>query len=183
MLLPITLNSFIGSKKDNNALLQWSTSSEINSKQFELEKSFDGNTFKKIATVAAAGNSSTTKNYQYIDNALLLENNYYRLKSVDLDNRSSISNTVLIKNSAVTQGIVIEGNPFTNNISLRFFKKPGANGILKLQDAAGRLVATQKIVPGDQQLIFVLPAQLVKAVYYLKAEIDGKTYIATTIKR
>lgn len=183
LVLPITLKEFTGVRKDNNALLQWSTSSEINSKHFDLEKSFDGNVFKKIATIAAAGNSNTTKSYQYIDKSLLLENNYYRLRSVDLDNRFTVSNTVLIKNNVVAQGIVVESNPFIDNIRIRFLKKPENNGTLTLLDAKGKVVATQKILQGNQQLVFILPVTLAKAIYYVKAEMDGKRYTATIFKK
>ena len=182
-VLPVVLESFTGKLQDKSALLNWTTSSEINAKHFELEKSFDGNVFKKIATIAAIGNSSIIKNYQYIDNGLLLENNYYRLKSVDFDNKSSLSNTVIIKSAANEQGIVVDGNPFSENISLHFVKKTVTVGSLNLLDASGRLVSSQKIGEGIQQLKFVLPTTLPKAVYYLHAEIDGKKYQITTIKK
>ena len=182
-VLPITLNEFTGVKQDKTVLLRWSTESELNSKHFELEKSYDGNTFRKISTITAAGNSSNTKNYQYIDKELLLENNYYRLKSVDLDGKFTVSNTVLIKNNVLQQTIVINGNPFTTNISLTLSKKPVTNGNLKLLDQSGRLVATQLTYKGAQQILFNLPATLASASYYLRAEIDGIVYSYTLLKK
>ena len=182
-VLPVTLNEFTGVKQDKTVLLRWSTGSELNSKHFELEKSYDGNTFRKISTVQAAGNSSITKSYQYIDKELLLENNYYRLKSVDLDGKFTVSNTVLIKNNVLQQTIVINGNPFTTNISLTLSKKPVTNGNLKLLDQSGRLVATQLTYKGAQQILFNLPATLASASYYLRAEIDGIVYSYTLLKK
>ncbi len=181
--LPITLNEFTGVKQDNTVLLKWSTGSELNSKHFELEKSHDGNTFRKIATITAVGNSSSTKNYQYIDKQLLLENNFYRLKSVDLDGQFTVSNTVIIKSNPRQQTIVINGNPFSSNISLTLSKKPVTNSSLKLYDQSGRLIATQITPKGEQQILFSLPATLHRASYYLKAEIDGKMYSSTVLKK
>ncbi|MFN0082481.1 MAG: T9SS type A sorting domain-containing protein [Ferruginibacter sp.] len=182
-ILPITLNEFTGTKQDKTVLIKWSTGSELNSKHFELEKSYDGNTFRKITTIAAAGNSSSTKNYQFIDKELLLENNYYRLKSIDLDGKFTTSSTVLIKNNEQHQMIVINGNPFSTNISLTLLKKPATNGVLTLIDNAGRIVARQTLPKGSQQILFTLPVTLAKGSYYLKAEVDGNIYTSTVLKK
>ena len=142
----------------------------------------DGISFRKIATVAAAGNSSTIMKYQYIDKGLS-ENNYYRLKSVDQDGKAAFSKTVLIKDITIAQGVVIEGNPFVSNISLRLFKKAAAAGVLKLLDPTGRVVGSQQTAQGAQQLVFVLPTTLARGTYYLRAEIDGRTYTSTIMKK
>lgn len=181
-VVPVTLTEFTGIKQGNTGLLQWTTTSEINLRNFEIEKSFDGTSFRKIATVAAGGSSSATLNYQYIDKGLS-ESNYYRLRSVDQDGKATLSKTVLIKDNAVAQGVVIEGNPFTANISLRLFKKAAAPGVLRLVDPAGRVVGSQQTLKGAQQLVFVLPSNLSAGTYYLRAEIDGKTYTSLMIKK
>ncbi len=182
-VLPITLTDFTGIKKGNNALLEWTTSTETNSKHFELEKSFDGNDFKKIATIAAASNSTTLKSYQYTDESLLLENNYYRLRSVDLDGKTSLSKTVLIKNNAPAQFIVINGNPFTTNISLRLGQKTNSNGVLTLLDFNGRSIASKLLPKSSQSIIFELPATLANGMYFLRVAVDGKNYTATVQKK
>jgi hypothetical protein len=91
--LPVTWLYFTGNKKnDKDALLKWATGSEINTKNFVLERSFNGNTFTATGMVNAAGNSSITTNYSFTDsNALKLPTNvlYYRLKQVDRDGRAS----------------------------------------------------------------------------------------------
>ena len=46
--LPITLLSFTGNLKGNNVLLEWSTSSETNSKEFQVEKSNDGISYRRL---------------------------------------------------------------------------------------------------------------------------------------
>ena len=182
-VLPVSLNEFTGVKQNNSVLLAWSTGSELNSKHFELQKSYDGNFFKTLTIVSAAGNSSTTKRYSYIDREYLLENNFYRLKSVDLDGKSSLSNTVLIKNIVAKQSIMIDGNPFTANLYLRLQRRATKNGILKLFDPAGRIVATQYTFKDVQQVQFTLPANLAKGQYFLKAEIDGEIYSSMVQKK
>ncbi|MEP7255601.1 MAG: T9SS type A sorting domain-containing protein [Ferruginibacter sp.] len=175
--LPITLTEFKGTLQDKNVLLQWSTSTELNSKHFELEKSFDGTNFRKIATVPAAGYSNTTKQYSYVDREPLTEKNYYRLRSVDIDGNFKLSNIVLIKSPGIPQDILVIGNPFKNNIQLRFVKSPETGGELRLTDMAGRLMAAQRFNQGEQQLQFIIPAgKLSKGAYMLQAIINGNRF-------
>ncbi|HPN19842.1 MAG TPA: T9SS type A sorting domain-containing protein, partial [Chitinophagales bacterium] len=61
------------------------TVSELNSKEFQIERSKDGITYQMLGTVTAAGNSNSLKYYTYSDNDILSGKSYYRLKIVDLD--------------------------------------------------------------------------------------------------
>ncbi len=182
-VVPITLTEFKGSLQNNHALLQWTTSMEINSKHFELEKSFDGSSYRKIATIPAAHISSTAKQYSFTDQEKLFENNYYRLRSVDMDEKNNLSNTVLIKPQGIEQEMIVLYNPFKNNISIRFVKATEAPGILRLTDISGRLVAIQKIASGSQQIEFILPAGIQsRGGYQLQAIINGKKFNNRVLK-
>lgn len=181
--LPVQLTEFKGTLQNNKtALLQWTTSTEYNSKQFELEKSFDGTSYRKIATIAAAGNSTSPRQYSFTDREPLTEKNYYRLKSVDIDNVSKLSNIVLLKLTAVTQDMQVLGNPFKNNtLVVRFVKSPEEKGELRLNDMSGRLVARRTIGPGEQLIAFNISATAA-GTYILQAVINGKTYTAKVLK-
>ena len=182
-IVPVTLTEFKGTLQNKQVLLQWSTSTEANSKHFELEKSWDGSSYKKIATIAAAGFSNTVKKYSFTDIEKLLEKNFYRLRSVDIDEKNKLSDIVLIKPPGIQQEMIVLGNPFKNNILIRFIKAPETAGNLRLTDMAGRLMATQKIAIGEQQVQFILPAgKLSKGVYQLQAEINGNKFIKQVIK-
>ena len=183
-VVPVTLTEFKGTLQNKDILLEWITSTEVNSKQFELEKSFDGIGYRRIGTIPAAGFSNTVKKYSFTDMEKLSEKNYYRLRSVDLDNKNKLSNVVLIKPPNLQQEMIVLGNPFTNNINLRFVKAPETTGELRLTDMAGRLIAVQKISIGEQQVQFILPAgKLGIGVYQLQAEINGRKYIKQVIKQ
>ncbi len=176
-IVPITLTEFKGTLRDKTVLLQWSTSTEVNSKQFELERSFDGVSYRKIATIAAAGNSNTPKQYSYIDREPLTEKNYYRLRSVDIDGKYKLSNIVLIKPPGMQQDMLVLGNPFKNNIQVRFVRSPETGGELRLTDMAGRLMAARNFNQGEQQVQFIIPAgKLSKGNYILQAVINGNKY-------
>jgi|CXWL01.1.fsa_nt_gi hypothetical protein len=182
--LPVQLTEFKGTLQNNKtALLQWTTSAEYNSKNFELEKSFDGTNYRKIATIAAAGNSTSPREYSYADREPLTGKNYYRLKSVDIDNGSKLSNIVLVKLPDAKQDILVLGNPFTNNLLVRFILSPDNKGELRLIDMAGRLVARQSFGQGEQLITFKLPPdKLSKAVYLLEAFIGNHKFVTRVLK-
>jgi len=63
---------------------------------FEIERSTDGVHFEMIASVKAVGNSNTTQNYSAKDQNPVNGINFYRLKQVDLDGKSSYSQIVTV---------------------------------------------------------------------------------------
>ena len=84
-VLPITQLDFTGKYRDKAIVLNWSTLMELNTRKFIVEKSNDAVTFRPLADIPAFGSSQVTRNYDYIDNAVLNNINYYRLKIIDVD--------------------------------------------------------------------------------------------------
>lgn len=113
---PINLLSFNAIKQSNNTvLLNWQTTSEINSKNFEVQFSKDGLNWTMIGTVLAAGTSSTQKNYSLVHNNPVHGSNYYRLKQNDLDANFTYSPTrIVLFSSAI--GIKILPNPVNDKL-------------------------------------------------------------------
>jgi hypothetical protein len=149
--LPVNLVSFSGAKKDGFNLLQWSTASEQNSKNFEIQRSEDGNYFNAIGTVNAAGNSDRVLNYQYDDRSLAASPvYYYRLKMVDLDGSAKYSSIISIKNSASRLATVYP-NPAIDQITINVGDKSLLNTDAVLTDLNGkvlqRILITQTSTP------------------------------------
>lgn len=95
MTLPITLKSFTAKPVDKNILLTWQTLSEKNNKNFEVQRSFDGKSYKSIRTVEAAENSDTEKNYEFTDQNPYPGTNYYKLIQYDFDGKTTFTETVV----------------------------------------------------------------------------------------
>lgn len=53
---------------DSLILLNWTTNLEVQTNQFIIERSIDGNTFTKIDSIKAIGNCLTRISYSFIDN-------------------------------------------------------------------------------------------------------------------
>lgn len=176
-LLPVTLTEFKGIQQNKAVLLQWRTSSELNSKHFELQKSYNGTAYRTIATINAAGNSNSRLDYSYLDKEPLTETNHYRLRSVDLDGNNKLSNVVLIRIAGLQQEMMVLNNPFRDQITIRFAKAPQTKVDIRLLDMSGRLVARQQSAPGEQQVLLNTgSAKTSRAVYQLVALVDGKQY-------
>ncbi|MHA4737072.1 T9SS type A sorting domain-containing protein [Dyadobacter sp. MSC1_007] len=90
--LPVTLAAFSAVKESNTAFLQWKTTSETSSSEFEIQHSIDGKQWQSIGSLAAAGESSTDKNYQFVHAGPVDgRNNLYRLKMIDIDGTFALS--------------------------------------------------------------------------------------------
>lgn len=85
--IPVELLSFTGYNNGDENILQWTTTREMNNKEFILMHSVDNIAFEEIATVptaAANGISNVPLNYSSKDKDFA-EKTYYRLKQVDID--------------------------------------------------------------------------------------------------
>ena len=69
--LPVSLLSFTASKQTESVLLNWTTTIEINTHHFVVERSVDGIHFNAIGTLAAVGSSTSKHNYQLNDASAL----------------------------------------------------------------------------------------------------------------
>lgn len=90
--LPVTLATFSARKEGNTAFLQWKTTSETSSSEFEIQHSLDGKRWRRVGSVAAAGESNSDKTYQFVHTEPVNgQNNLYRLKMIDIDGTFALS--------------------------------------------------------------------------------------------
>ena len=144
--LPVKLLNFTASTNDNrNISIEWSSSSEINSDRYELEKSLDGNLFAKIKTIKINESSFTQKNYSLLDmNAFSLSDNiYYRLKMIDKDGSTEISNIVEISKRGNQQSTILASpNPTNGLLKLSIVSNQNQVSKIDLVDLNGKIVYT-----------------------------------------
>ncbi len=76
------------------------TAEKKNVRDFDIERSLDGQLFIKIGTVKAKGSSS---NYTLIDPTTAANVHYYRLKINDLDGTADYSKVITLSNSSKNQ--------------------------------------------------------------------------------
>ncbi len=84
--LPVTLSSFTSSVKNNSVTLNWSTSSEINNKGFEVErKEANSSNYTKVGFVDGKGTTNQVSNYSFSDSKLNTGKYSYRIKQIDFN--------------------------------------------------------------------------------------------------
>ncbi|WP_207423604.1 T9SS type A sorting domain-containing protein [Desertivirga brevis] len=136
--LPVKLTSFTGKKVPEGISLQWATTSEMNSKHYEVQQSTDGKNFYTIGKLDAAGNSSSTLNYSLTDQSPIAGINYYRLKSVDKDGLYTYSNVISVDFSFSAKTLIsIYPNPVTDVLKISTAESRG-DLRLRIFDMNGR---------------------------------------------
>jgi hypothetical protein len=175
--LPMTLLNFKGKLDHENRCVQldWVTSYEQNSRNFEVEKSTDGASFYRIGVVQALGNSNRNEHYTLKDHKVSATN-YYRLRMNDIDGRHKLSQVVVIHQNAAIQELWVMNNPFTDHIDLRLAKKAS---IVKLQlfSSGGALVMEKTFnQPQESFRWTIADKSLSKGIYFLAAIVDNKTF-------
>lgn len=169
-IVPSQLIRFEAVKKDNKALLQWSTAQEQNSKSFGIERSTDGRNFSLVGTVDAAGQSAVTRNYQFTDAAPAAGINYYRLKLVDMDGKAAYSPIAALyfgKGFYFSYG----PNPAHHFVQVQIENNPGPL-TLQLTDLSGRLIKQLNLNAATSQSIRIPLGPLQKGIYVL--QLTGK---------
>lgn len=143
--LPVKFVGFTVTAKNNNALIQWSTSEEINANMYEVERSEDGNHWSTIAYVSAIGNSSTLNNYSYTDKNISAKVVYYRVKEVDVDGKTSFTVIKSIKSNVSNTPADIKIASIQNKVLLQFPQEFKGSLVVRFVSMNGQLVDQQTI--------------------------------------
>lgn len=188
--LPVKLVSFQALRKGDNALITWSTASEVNSALFEVQRSLDNKRFVTIDKVKAAGNSNKTIKYSFVDNNVVANTGaktvYYRLKSVDIDGTSSNSATKLVNfnNDELTSKIATHPNPFSSELKVSISTVTATEATIVLYDLFGKVVynQTKPVSVGDNELIVDNIGNLSRGFYVVKVLVNGSEFTEKLIK-
>ena len=139
--LPVELLGFIARKgQENEVILEWQTSKEVNSSHFEIEKQVGGS-FARIGTETAAGTSEVQLGYAFVDRTPMAPVVYYRLKSVDLDGSFEYSQTVEVFFDEFNQRYEVYPNPVVDVLTVREWTLSGEPVGYELTDLRGRILA------------------------------------------
>lgn len=184
--LPLVLSSFYAQKQTNKVVLQWQTSSEEGVKQFVIERSTDGKTYKAIGQVAAAGNSNLTQHYSFADQSPYTStSNYYRLNMQDIDGAIKYSKILIIKfDGQLTTSLAVFPNPARDLLQVQL--PDGMKGTVGLQvfDLNGRLVKFTNLASDGSALNTTVDVStLVKGIYVLKAQAGNITLTSRFVKK
>jgi hypothetical protein len=168
--LPVEFLNINARQKGSGVSVEWSTSQEVNSSRFEIEKSADGNNnWSIVASINAAGSSSTVKNYNAYDPRPFYGINFYRIKQLDKDGNFKYSKTVRVKLTLDKTGVSVLANPFHNSLTVDFSSATEQSVSARLMDITGKQVAVEKwsITTGSTRKEFSNVSALQQGMYIL----------------
>jgi hypothetical protein len=185
--LPVKLTAFTASLIKEKVNLKWETASEINVSHFELERSTDGVNYNQAAIVFAYGSATDKASYSYSDNVASFRQPvvYYRLRSVDIDGKTELSETRIIRiNQTETNSISLQTypNPVMNELRVTIPNNwQNKQMVFELFNANGQ-VSGRKTTSGSNQTETINTSSLAPGFYIVRVSCDGQTAQQKVIK-
>jgi hypothetical protein len=148
-ILPIELVKFQAKPTLDGNWLTWQSSNEINCASFDIEKSTDGSTFKKIKEIQAKGKAA---DYEYLDSSPLTREwqslnsitSYYRLKINDFGGEFRYS--AILSIALPQNGLTLKAypNPFGDFLMIDVSTTKKSNLTIEITDMLGRSIFHSK---------------------------------------
>jgi hypothetical protein len=107
--LPIKMKEFYAKRKNGSVVLTWNTESELNAKEFVLQRK-DEKDYLDVATIPAS-NIASGSFYTYTDKNNAKAVSQYRLKMVDQDGAYKYSEVRVVKGSVTQNDFTVFPNP------------------------------------------------------------------------
>jgi hypothetical protein len=180
--LPVELTRLDGTMDDRSVRLSWKTASETGNAGFEVQRqSVDGTSWTNLGFVEGGGTTSEAQTYRFEDASLPFsaDSLQYRLKQVDTDGTTHLSDPVTIARRTVDEADLrsVYPNPTTRRATVEVAVPTEADDArLELFDLLGRTVRT--IATGMEsgrttQTLEV--SDLSPGVYFLRLRASGTT--------
>jgi hypothetical protein len=173
-ILPIELAYFNAEKAGSSAVaLNWRTNMEVGNFQFAIERSVDALHYETIGRVASLAGNGTGTSYNWTDHFPVNGNNWYRLRQIDRDGRSTLSESVLVQfqGREVVAVRALYPNPVSvpHEVILELSSPAPCNAVVSVNDIVGKMVYQVTLPLEEGVNSFRLPTQSMTAgIYFLK---------------
>jgi hypothetical protein len=164
--LPLSWSFVKAQLINNQTLVSWATLQENNTGKFEIEHSTDGSNFVKAGEQAAAGYSSTQRNYNFTHLHPATGFNYYRIKQIDNDGAFKYSAIVTVLKKDDLKQTIIAPNPVKDMLHV---VEPAQTFIesAEIFSTSGSLLL-RKTINADVQVYSVPVSNLASGVYLIR---------------
>lgn len=172
--LPVELISFEGHVVGNKEIrLDWVTAQEIDNEKFIVQKSENGLDWSPIGEVLGVGNSDDDVYYTFTDKDPDVGVNYYRLKQVDFDGTSALSEEIPVEFMS-THLLTFNTfpNPATSTISVAGLEESEGPIWYKLSDINGRVLLNG---PFNNEIGMINVEEVSKGTYFLEIQSGTKS--------
>jgi len=183
--LPVKLLPLKVYKADGRtAILKWGTASEQNNSYFEIQRSADGISFSKtLGRVTGAGNSNTTIDYSFTDASPEISWNYYRVKQVDNDGKSSLTNIARVNFSEKYSSVITYPNPVQSILNVEYYTENAGRVKWVVIDGKGAIIKQAVFTAQSGRNLQQLDVTgLAAGTYILRTVSDNEVLISKFIK-
>lgn len=140
IVTPVTLLNFSAADDDQNVKIKWTTAQEFNSRKFNIERmQEEENVWTLIGSIPARGQSNILTYYEFIDRQPPAGKVFYRLNSIDLDDKNYFSPILSLRLSG-DLSFAIYPNPAGPLLTIKTGNH--GDGQVKIFNPAGQLVLT-----------------------------------------
>ena len=137
--LPVNFISFTGKLTSQKTIeLEWAASIDADHRYFEVEKSSDRQSFTSIGRVTGAAP------YKLVDANPFIGNNYYRVKSIDVNGQPTYSKIINVVYNPSLVSVLLYPNPVKDNLHLKINLQKPDRLTLQVTDIWGRVVYQQQ---------------------------------------
>ena len=151
--LPVSLKSFTATRNKSLVALKWTTASESNNLGFEIQRLIGSGSWQTVSfvyTQALGGNSGSELAYSYSDVNSTKGVTQYRLRQVDIDQKSKYSEIRAVRGDGQSGKTIVFPNPGIagGRVNVVFEDAEGTRDV-SLIDLSGRLVRQWKNITNN----------------------------------
>jgi|GEM_PF-978700 len=179
--LPVTFTSIkayqTAGAQGANVAVEWKVTSQVNIKQYEVERSTDGINFGKVSTQAATGSSGADITYNWLDMNPVTGDNFYRVRSVAVDGSMKYSATAKVRISKIDASITVHPNPVSGKvIGVQFAGMDKGNYSIRILNSMNQVVLKQTVtITGTNSDQSIPIGNMAKGNYYLEIIMPDKS--------
>jgi hypothetical protein len=147
--LPVKLTSFDAKVLNCAVNLDWTSTTETDFKNYEIEYSTDGSNFTTIGTKAS---NTSDQRYSFQHSPTTQGKAYYRLKMVNSDGSFEYSKTISMKLNCSKTQILIYPNPVKDILNINITNAQDNVTRASLFDNNGKLIHSVQLVSGTNNI-------------------------------
>jgi len=184
--LSTQLVSFTGKVNNGRSLLRWTTTTETDPVDFDIEKSGDGSNFVNIGTISGHNDPGAVRNnYSFTDAEAITGKAYYRIRMRNAGNQVSYTRTLVLEAAIESFKFVSVINPFNNALYFDVSSERDGKAVAELIDAFGKAIKRKvfDLRSGVNQLSFDGTSNLSPGMYILRVECDGMLIYRKVMKQ
>ena len=172
-ILPIKLLSFTSQSQNNGVALNWSATNEQEIKNYTVQKSTDGKTWRSVGTINTG--ISLTNTYRYMDQEKNNGITYYRLQQNSVKGFKTYSKVIMMGTANSTGNKFSHNTVFSNSINLNIYATGSNEYVCELYSLNGSKIKQQRaaIHSGNNTLQIQIPENINDGIYILSVK-DNK---------